>query len=89
MQPLTGSVSTQLGEMKAIYTFLLLFIELNTKLPTIQESPTHQMYKPNGSTNPYFFRLATESGAVLGGGSDLLYHPAGTVLGGYGGLCRS
>lgn len=34
------------------------------------------------------FRLVTKSGAVLGGRPDLLYHPAGTVLGGHGGVCR-
>lgn len=34
------------------------------------------------------FRLVTESGAVLGGRPDLLHHSAGTVLGGYGGICR-
>lgn len=34
-----------------------------------------------------FVRLVTESGAVLGGRPDLLHHPAGTVLGGYGGVC--
>lgn len=34
------------------------------------------------------FRLVTESGAVLGGRPDLLHHPAGTVLGGHGSVCR-
>lgn len=34
------------------------------------------------------FRLVTESGAVLGGRPDLLHHLAGTVLRGYGGICR-
>lgn len=33
-------------------------------------------------------RLVTEPGAVLGGRPDLLHHIAGTVLGGYGSICR-
>lgn len=33
------------------------------------------------------FRMATESGAVLGGRPDLLHHPAGSVPGGHGGVC--
>lgn len=37
---------------------------------------------------PSWFRLASESGTVLGGGPDILHHTTGTVPGGYGSICR-
>lgn len=36
----------------------------------------------------FWFRLATESGAVLGSRPHLLHHTTGTVSGGYGSICR-
>lgn len=38
--------------------------------------------------SPSWFRLAAESGTVLGSRPDFLHHTTGTVPGGYGSICR-